>query len=192
MNRFQAVFIAAVLGSCGGVFATPIVNVGAVTINQAANQSSVLTVTDTSGDSVEGLNFEVQITGTSSPLPIISSVDIVTNSVFAGHTNGQQGSGAITPQLYDAQVTTSSGVVTLPTTGTIATIVFDASSAPVGTYNLLLTGTLNGNTHYSGTSGQVTTTIANGTLVVTPEPGAAGILLLGAGAFLGRRRRARN
>lgn len=152
----------------------------------------------TGTDQVQGLNFYSQVASGSSG-PIISDVDIIgTDTIFFGNNVGMtdlDGSGNpdAAPQWEGRTTTTAAGTVLAD--GLLARMTFDTTGLfntdSVITWDLLLSGTLNGSTDFAGTAASIT----NGTLFFAiPEPSTVVIwLVLGmAGACFGGCRRWRS
>ena len=147
----------------------------------------------TGTDQVQGLNFYSQVASGSSG-PIIFDVDIIgPGTIFFGNNVGMTdldgpGDPDPAPQWEGRTTTTSTGTVLA--NGLLATMTFDTTGLSAGTWDLLLSGTLNGTTDFAGTPAGIT----NGTVFIgigIPEPSAIVIwLVLGmAGAcFSGCRR----
>jgi uncharacterized repeat protein (TIGR01451 family) len=123
-----------------------------------------------SGDRlVQGTNVEVQIGDGGAAFggqsgPVITSVDVLHGTIFATNNSGQSGTGSIVPQIFEATTTTKVGAVLA--SGLLATITVDTTGFNGGSFPLLLSGTLNGNTDFAGIAARVN----NGSITIIPPP----------------------
>jgi hypothetical protein len=143
------------------------------------------------GDAVMGLNFYAQVgdgnfDGLSPHLgPRITSVDILTGTIFAGNNTGQSKApeGDPDPEVYSqwdgAQTTTATAAV--PASGRVARVNFDTTGFAGGTWDFELAGTAVGDTDFADTPIAIT----NGSITITPEP--SGLIML-AGALAAARK----
>ncbi len=190
----------AVLAACialGGTtaLAVPAIDVGTFTLlPNTANQT--ITIPVTGGDAVTGFNLRAQIGDGTGPEvePIFQSVDFGTGTIWAGHSSTSLG-GPVTGALSDAQASvvlnnTGDSVQAL---GGLANFTISTVGVAPGSYPLLLSGTQIGlPSVFIGNQGvDIPASITNGTINVTPEPGALCLMALsGAGILLRRRRTA--
>ena len=142
---------------------------------------------------VAGLSLNVQVADSgpapglgSIPGPHITSVDIVTGTVFqlSNNDSGQENAGS-SPQFANWTTTTSSGTVSLGagTTTELALVTLDTTGfSNPASWHFYLGSTINGPTKYfNATAGDILPSIFDGFISV-PEPNAAVIvcgLLLG-------------
>ena len=157
--------------------AMPVIEVGLNGI--APNGFGVIDIYVSGDDPVQGVNLNLQIADGGTQLggtidgPSFFSVSIVSDSIFAGNNTGQIDSldscnpadadclSNGTPanpiphdQMWVAQTTTASGFVVAGDgsggKAKLATIFIDASAYANGSWDFLLTGTLNGDTDFAG------------------------------------------
>lgn len=146
------------------------------------------------GNLVEGVNLNVQLAdggpgvGGLEEAPRITSVDLLSGTIFAGNVFGgvPMDPGSF-PQLAIRSLLTDFGSV--PASGLLATLTIDTTGFFVGQWSLSLSGTLNGDTNFLDVPAEV----INGTITISravvPEPGLTGVtLLLSAGVLLRRQR----
>jgi len=125
----------------------------------------------TGGAAVQGINLIIQVAdggpeaGGSIVGPQITSVNITSDTIFAGNNTGPAISLSFV-QLWAVGTSTASG--TVAATGKIATVTFDTTGITVGAFDLLLKQTVNGDTDFA----DVPANISNG-LITVPEPAAA-------------------
>ena len=196
MWRVSLVILAACVAMSGATaLAEPTINVGTFTLlPNTANQT--ITIPVIGGDSVTGFNLRSQIGDGTGPEvePIFQSVDFGTGTIWAGHSSTSLG-GPVTGALSDAQTSvvlnnTGDSVQAL---GGLANFTISTVGVAPGSYPLLLSGTQIGlPSVFIGNQGvDIPAAITNGTLNVTPEPGALCLMALsGAGILLRRRRTA--
>ena len=155
--------------------------------NQAGQIISVLVSTDSS-DQVAGLNFYFQIDDgqnpTITPAPAITSVDIIgVGTIFNGNNTGQT-DFPFPPYFQGATTTTNSGSVLA--SGTLAWITLDTTGVTIGSWDLNISNTLNGDTDFATFPGGVT--LNDGSLSIIPEPASLVLIAAGLGTLLIRRR----
>lgn len=191
--------------SCSSLNAQLIVDAGDIQLlENTAGQ--VVSFSATGPDSVQGLNFNVQIAdggpglaGGSIAGPTITAIDITGLGTIFENNNTGQGGGLIVPQIAGVTITTNTGRVAGE--GVLAFVTFDTTgffaSDSNNPFDIILTGpqSLNGNTDFAGsldTDGiAVPFSVTNGTLTLVsavPEPSSA-ILLGLVGICVGLRRR---
>jgi hypothetical protein len=163
-----------------------------VTAQFLVSNSSLPTVSQ-----IEGMTFTVQIGAGTNLAPSITSVDLLTGTIWSSHVTA----GNITTPLGGNQLQYQSRdiITDLPSdyvdlNGLLATINIDTTGAMPGDYSIILTGTntigrdsefLNG----SGDPIQATFGVANLTIVPEPSTLVLGTLAgLGLGALSLRRR----
>jgi hypothetical protein len=120
---------------------------GSYVVAQGGAISTVVTISDTSAPEVsgiEGMVFTYQIDGGAGSTPWISSIDLLTGTVWAGKVSA---ANVLTPaggnlaqyQSRDLFTDTIGDVVNA--NGTLARVTISAATAPLGVYTLKLTGT---------------------------------------------------
>jgi hypothetical protein len=189
-------------GFCGGVLCglmavavAPSLAFGSIVIDvgdhflvpNTAGQTIVLLVSGS--EPVDGLNLNVQVAdggpgvGGMISGPSITSVDLLTGTIFAPNHTAPQDPGSF-PQLAIRTVNTSSGAVLAA--GQLVTLTVSTVGFVDGTWELKLSDTLNGPTDFAG----VPATITDGsiTLRAIPEPNGILGLLLPAALPVRRRR----
>lgn len=127
-------------------------------------------------DPVQGMNFNIQIAdggpaaGGSVAGPVISAVDILTNTIFKDNNTGLgSASSVLEPQVAFFSTTTGSG--TVAASGLLATVTLDTTGFFAGqSFDLVISQTVNNPTNF----GPITPTAVDGTLTIIPEP--AGLL----------------
>jgi hypothetical protein len=155
------------------------------------------------GDAVQGVEFFLQVAdggpeaGGSIDGPAITGVDIFTGTIFDGNNTGEAGAGSLVPQFWQSGTTVESGTVSAQ--GLLATVTISTEgffrTDPVYTWDLLMKGTLMGDSTFPG----VDTVVENGSITlkggssVVPEPSTLTVWsLMGlTGALLVARRRKR-
>lgn len=145
------------------------------------SQSLVLTVQNTGAHDVDvaGLTFNVQIEdGQNATIaPTITSVDILTGTVFDSPNNSGQIDSASQPHFWVSGTTTPSGTVTLPagSSTNLATIVINTTGfSSSSTWAFNVGSTLNGPTKFfDGGGGSIFPAITDGHISVVPEPNGA-------------------
>lgn len=127
------------------------------------------------GQMVQGLNLNLQIAdggpeaGGAIDGPAIQSVDILTDTIFASNNTGLgSGNGVLVPQVAFFSTTTSSGTVSAD--GLLATVLIDTTGFFEGTYDLVLSQTVNNPTNFASTDPALTPTIVDGQITIVPEP----------------------
>src|SRR5687768_3460768 len=138
--------VAAIAGLAGIASAVPVITVGNhELLPNTAGQTIQIHVSG--GDDVDGLNFNAQIGnggpevgGTDGPN---LTADIINGTIFAGNNTGQQDPGSV-PQV--AARTTTTGQGTVDAQGVLATLTIDTTGFFTGTFDLLLSNTLNEDT----------------------------------------------
>ena len=164
--------------------ATPIIIVGQHDLLPNLPEQ-VIEIAVSGGDQVQGLNFRIQVedggphppvTG-SVPGPNITAVDLITGTIFAGNHSVQVDS-LRSPQVWVQTITTSPETAPddwVTAEGLLATVTLDTTGFLEGTYDLLLTGTLDGATDFGGVPADIT----NGSIRIVPEPHTIWRLLVG-------------
>jgi hypothetical protein len=146
------------------------------------NQSLDVLV-ENSGDPlrVTGIGFNLQVADGGPAAgglilgPAITSVDLMSGTIFASNNIGLSGSGSIVPQIYERGTLTASGSVSLPSgRSKLATIILDTTGFSSGTYVLTL-NTLNGPTKYTTLGSDYFPVLVEGSLTVGLHPVLTGV-----------------
>jgi hypothetical protein len=152
--------------------AAPTISLGTITL-EPDTADQVVEISVTGGDEVEALSLYLQVTDGGPEMvtagyqtagingPEITDVDLVTDTIFeTNHTSQETVSDyPSVPQIAGEAIEASSGTVTA--TGVVAKVTFDTTGLTQGSYTLNLCA-VNAPTVF----GDVTTTLANGTLIV--------------------------
>ncbi|NJL30124.1 MAG: hypothetical protein HC898_00015 [Phycisphaerales bacterium] len=149
------------------------------------------------GQAVQGLNFNIQIAdggpaaGGSILGPSITAVDILTGTIFAANNTGNpQGNGILVPQVAFYSTTTASGSVAAQ--GLLASVTLDTTGFFAGTFDLILSNTINSSTNFASMNPALSPTIIDGSITLVPEPMSL-MIVIGAGLMMqGRRSRRMN
>jgi hypothetical protein len=158
---------------------SPIVDVGVHKLLPNTKDQEIA-ITVEGSDPVQGLNFRIQVED-GGPLPpamgsptgpVITAVDLITATVFAGNVSPQTDLLSL-PQIWVQSVTTQSGSVVAD--GLLATVTFDTTGFSRGSFRLALDDTLDGATDFAG----IPIDITDGILRVVPEPPGGMMGLLG-------------
>ena len=188
-----AVVVGLIVGACVGAAPAATVIVGDHDL-QPETPNQTITIDVSGGDNTWSLSFFAQIaSGSATGTPMFEDpggVDIITGTIFAGDNIGQQ-SDTYTNQLWycwtQVQDPPSNPVTA---SGLLVTLSIDTTGAAPGTYDLLLSGTLWGDTELLDQSADpISLTITNGTITVVPEPATLGLMGLGGAGLLVRLRR---
>ena len=153
------------------------------------------------GDAIQGLNLVFQIgdggaiIGGKDTKPIISSIDLITGTIFEGNNTGQTVVFGDPGLIQSHSITTSTGTVSA--NGVLATVTLDGRSltlADAGTtvsYGLASPGFAT--TDFAGipaTLEGTNGTLSNITITAIPEPSSIFVIgLVGAATVITRRRR---
>jgi hypothetical protein len=209
MKTIFTLCIAALLGIVCTTCQAAVIIVG--NHNLAANTpGQTINISVSGGEAVAGMNLDVQIGNTlSSPgVPSITSVNMITGTIFAGNNSGQTDVTTY-PQYYNGNIATASG--TVPASGLLFTLTVDTTGIFSGSWDLELANTLaellppNGiSTELVNASGQpFTPAITNGTISIqqvtpptqVPEPTTlvawGAVSLVGAAGYWRRRKASR-
>lgn len=146
------------------------------------------------GQAVQGLNFNLQIAdggpeaGGSIDGPVIESVDLFAGTIFQSNNTGLgSGNGVLVPQVAFFSTTTQSGTVSAD--GLLATVLIDTSSFFEGSFDLVLSETVNSSTNFGSTDPDLTPVIVDGQITIVPEPVTMLSLGIGSLALVVSRRR---
>jgi hypothetical protein len=151
----------------------PTITVGnSVLLPNRAGQT--VTINVSGGTAVSGLDFNAEIAGGGAinggtAGPVITAVNLVTGTIFAGNNSGQQNIPSNSPQVYEGGIATTSGTVTA--TGLLATLTIDTTGFQGNTFSLKLSGFgsagASGNTDFGVDSNlnPIPANITNGNLV---------------------------
>jgi hypothetical protein len=136
----------------------------------SANQPGQVIQLFVSGtNQVQGLNFNLQVAdggpdaGGSVVGPVITDVDVVTDTLFASNHLEPVDPGSL-PQLAIRSVITQTGSVSA--TGLLATVTIDTTGITNGVYALQMAGTLNGDSDFAGIAADIT----NGQITIVSDP----------------------
>jgi fibronectin-binding autotransporter adhesin len=168
--------------------ASPVVQLGNYVASNlgGSTPSFVIYVSDPAAnplaEDIEGMDFTFQLgSGTGLTPPAISSVDLITNTVWSGNVDPNQGGGIFPasgngPQWQSYAVITNfvnnAGVAINPN-GALANVTLNTDGASTGVVAVKLVGTKDPtrDTAFSDGSGQpVSSTITNGTLTIVNNP----------------------
>jgi hypothetical protein len=156
------------------------------------DQTVTLNVSGVSG--AAALDFFVQVAdgfptvpGSTSNGPNITSVDIVTGTLFASNNDGGQFGAISDPQRWYRGVLTQPNT-TVSGSGTLATLKIDTTGFTSGSWTLNVKNVFNGQTtFYDANFNPIAANITDGTISIVPEPSAYGLamgaLVIGFGFF---------
>lgn len=147
----------------------------------------------TGGEQVSALEFNIQIgdggadVGGVDTLPVITNVDLITDTIFDGQPGATQIDVVDYPLAKQSTVDISGSVAA---DGRIATVTINTAGWRAGNRDLLLDGVAGiFQVEFTGPTGAVVpTTVANGSLTVVPEPATLTMIGLGLAAVRLRRR----
>jgi len=159
--------IAALLCPITAAWATPRIVVGTVEL-QPNQPGQTIQIFVTGSDPVQGLDLNVQIADGGPELdgeidgPAITDLDIFTDAIFGTNNTGDREPVPVGqfPQFVAAGTTTASGEVLAE--GLLATLTIDTTGFTEGSFDLILSDTLNGPTDFAG----VPLEIVDGTITV--------------------------
>jgi hypothetical protein len=182
-----------------GAFANPIVSIGAYSVAQGSSRKISITVADAATpatEDIEGMTFTLQIDPGTGATPAITSVDLLTNTIWSAHVspaNVNESAGA-TNQFESFSLLTDNAGDYVNANGVLGTAVVSTLNAPLGAYTMRLIGTkdpASDSQFLNGVGNPVSAVFATGSLTVTsaPEPASLGLMGLGAITLLARRRR---
>jgi hypothetical protein len=143
-----------------------------VTARLQVSNSSAAALTD-----VEGMDFLLQIAGGTGTTPKITSIDLLSGTVWFGHVSVESlnpPDGGDEPQFQARNVWTLQPGDFVDANGLLATVTIDTTGAPAGDYALKLIGTKSPNpdsAFLNGMGETVAASFANGKVsVFVPEP----------------------
>lgn len=156
--------------------------------------NQTITVTVSGGDSVQGLNFNLQIDDDGvNKAPSISAVDITgPQTIFGSNNTGQvdQGTGELVAGSQFGLRTTTAAAGTVIADGILALVTLDTTGRSEGSFTLNLANTLNGPTDFAGLA---VSQFDNGSLTIAataiPEPGSCVLFGMIGLVFASSRRR---
>lgn len=194
MWRASVAVLAACIALSGSTaLAVPTIDVGTFTLlPNTANQT--ITIPVTGGDAVTGFNLRAQIGDGTGPEvePSFQSIDFGTGTIWSTHSiTVVPTTGAPSVQQYSVVLNNMGDSV--PALGSLVNFTISTVGVSPGSYPLLFSGTQIGvPSVFIGNQGvDIPASITNGTINVTPEPGALCLMALsGAGILLRRRRTA--
>ena len=154
------------------VEATPTIVVGSHQL-LPNTPGQLIPISVSGGDSVQGINLFTQIAdGAGSQNPVIESLDILSGTIFAGNNSGvidADGAGAADLFARWEGLSTTTAAGTVVADGLVGVLSIDTTGVNSGNWDLLLTGTVNGDTDFAGVAADV----INGSIGVTgPEDDA--------------------
>ena len=190
LTSLAMVLVLIVMPRCWGQFTIFVGNQsGSIQLDPNQLTAFDVTVVNNGPDltTVFGSQLNLQITGSGTPPPIFSHVDLLTGTVFAAGFVEIGGISLTTPTLLEDGTAALGGPVTIPGGGAsskLGTVTFNTAGVSLGTWQLSLT-TAGGSTSLldSGGSGISGATLINGTLAVVPEANAGVVVALGLGVF---------
>ena len=122
----------------------------------------------TGGVSVDGINFNIQIEDGSKPSaeagPVFTALDILNGTIFDSKNTGSW-DNTITDWIAWDWTETSTGE-TVYADGVIGYLTINTEGCPSGTWDLIMSDTLNGPTDFAG----LPATIRDGTITVNQRP----------------------
>lgn len=158
-------------------FSIPQNSTQAITFSVTGGQNSAL-------EDIEGMVFTVQIGDGLGATPSMTSVDMLTGTIWSGHVSPANvivPIGGDDPQFQSRSLFTDLPGDFVDANGILATVVFDTTGAAEGDYTVILTGTMDPGSDsqfYSGVGDPVAATFLTATLTVTPIPAPAATPLL--------------
>jgi hypothetical protein len=183
---------------CGRATANPAVSFTNPTVFQNSSFTLPINVTDSGNASVEdieGMTFTFQIGNGAGSTPSITSLDMITGTIWSGHTSASNvvtPTGGNNPQFQVRDLITDTAGDFVNANGLLGTVTISTAGAAAGAYDLKMIGTAfpsSDSKFYNGLGGTVTSTFFNGTLtVVVPEPSSM-LLMFAAVALVVRRSR---
>jgi hypothetical protein len=200
---------AAIVASTSALFAQVTIDLPDISV-QAGGSTSFEVFAQSSGSDrtdITGISFQIQTedggpsVGGSVLAPSISSVDVVTGTVFQNNNSAGNTGGSIVPQVFIQETLLNSLSTTTISTGSapgskIATVTIDATGFSSGAYSMILDSSLV-STKFTTTGDDLVVgpnlVLLGGTITVVPEPKTAlavsGQLLAFAGLWRCRRTR---
>ena len=160
--------------------AAPVVSIGTYTATPNIQRSINISVTDAgsaAAEDIEGMTFTLQIANGSGTAPKIQSINLTSGTIWSGLVSPGNVtlSAGSTNQFKSYSLLTDNAGQFVNANGLLATAIIDTTNAAVGSYSLLLTGTLDPGSDsrfVNGLGNPVTATYNLGTLNITPLPSA--------------------
>jgi hypothetical protein len=163
-----------------------IVNVGSYNVAAGTPIVAQITVSNSAAASIsdiEGMTFTVQLATGVGAAPKVTSVDLLTGTVWAGHVSAGSvfmPAGGDLPQYQSRDLLTDAPANFINANGLLATVVVDTTGAAAGNYDLKLIGTKTSgrdSAFLSGLGAVVQASFGQGLITVTvPEPTAQPII----------------
>ena len=170
-----------------------IVNVGSYSVSAGTPIVAQLNVSNTSTaatSDIEGMTFTVQLAAGTGTAPKISSVDLLTGTVWTGHVspiNLTTPTGGNQLEYQSRDILTDTPGDFINANGLLATVTFDTTGAAAGSYAIKLIGTKTAgrdSVFLDGLGDPVTATFGQGNITVNvPEPSSVILGLIGLGCF---------
>jgi hypothetical protein len=161
---------AVAMSLCVPAVAQPTIDVGVIQL-QPDTPNQTVQVDVTGGQAVNSVRVGAQIgDGLGAAGPTFQSVDILTGTIFADDNFGQ--TQVVTDGYVSASTLSFSDV---SASGLLATFTVDTTGVTDGSYEFRLDNTIADDTVFN--QGAIVPVVANGTLLVVPEP-ASGVVAL--------------
>jgi hypothetical protein len=134
----------------------------------AGETAWTIPISATGGDRVDGINFNIQIEDgqnpSADPGPVLKSLDILNGTIFDGKNTGSWDNNALDGIAWDWTETNPNEIVHAD--GIIGHVTVNTVDCPNGTWDLIMSDTLNGPTDFAG----MPAAIVDGTITVSQRP----------------------
>ncbi len=171
-------------------FGSIIVDVSSYSVTAGTPVVAQLTVSnsvDAAASDIEGMTFTVQLADGTGNAPKITSVDLLSGTIWAGHVSPGSiatPSGGDELQFQSRDLLTDNPGDYVDANGLLATVTFDTTGAAAGDYAIQLVGTMtpgSDSAFLDGLGNSLTTTFGEGNITITvPEPSGIALGLVGA------------